>query len=1353
MPLNRDIHKVLVIGSGPIVIGQAAEFDYSGTQACRALKEEGIEVVLVNSNPATIMTDNQIADQIYMEPLKSDVIKRICLKEKPDSILSGLGGQTGLNLCAELAESGFLAANGIRLLGANPETIARAEDRKLFKETMDSIGQPCIPSGIAEDMETARHIAAEIGYPVIIRPAYTLGGSGGGIAEMPSDLEKIAENGLRLSPIHQILVERCIAGWKEIEFEIVRDADGNKLTVCSMENFDPVGIHTGDSIVIAPAVTLADKEYQMLRTAALKIAEVLKIEGGCNCQFALSPDSFEYAVIEVNPRVSRSSALASKATGYPIAKVAAKIAIGYRLYEIANKVTGKTTAAFEPSLDYVAVKMPKFPFEKFASASHRLGTQMKATGEVMAISDSFESALLKALRGAEVKHSALLVRALRSLPDAELREHLVHADDVRLFAAAEAMRRGFSVDEIAEASRIDRWFLHKICKLVTCETALENTPLTDDLYRAAKRFGYPDDTIAAISGKALPEKRYRPHYRMVDTCAGEFAAETPYFYGVCKPDAAQEADEAAAFLAGRPHKTVVVLGSGPIRIGQGIEFDYSAVHCVQVLKNAGYEVVLINNNPETVSTDFDTADRLYFEPLTPEDVLSILALEQPVGVVTAFGGQTAIRLARTIEEAGYRLLGASADSIDLAEDRERFDALLESLQIDRPRGCTVDTLEEAAEAVQTLGLPVLVRPSYVLGGQNMNIAFESGDVAAFMQNILADGIDNPVLIDQYIRGTEIEVDAICDGKDILIPGIMEHIERTGVHSGDSIAICPPVHIDDDMRRKILTDTKKICLGLHAVGLINLQYIVKGHSLYVIEVNPRASRTVPFMSKLTGLPLCDCAMRVCLGEKLAAMEYGTGYYKTPPYTAVKVPVFSFEKIGGESQLGPEMKSTGEVIGIGKTLTEALYKGLRAAGYRLEDSGRNGSGVLLTVCDADKPDIVEIARKFARLGFVLYATSGTAAALTRAGLAVHTLRKLHDGDTETFRLMENGTIRYIVSTDANARMAARDGAKIRKKAVELGIPCLTCTDTAAAVANCLHTGYRDSNVELMNMNHLRTAKRRIPFVKMHGCGNDYIYVNCMEKRVSAPESLAVQLSDRHFGIGGDGLVLIESSEIADARMRMFNLDGSEGNMCGNAIRCVAKYLYDNGICTKKEIVIETKSGLRTVTVTTQNGVVTHAAVNMGKAIFEPARIPVQFAGNEMIAQPLTVAGTEYTVTCVSMGNPHCVVFGENPETLNLAAIGPEFEHHPAFPEQVNTEFVQVINRKTLRMRVWERGSGETMACGTGACGTVAAAVKNGFCDPDTDVTVHLNGGALVIRYTEDAVFMTGEAVLIFSGEIEV
>jgi len=1339
MPLNPNIHKVLVIGSGPIVIGQAAEFDYSGTQACRALREDGIEVVLVNSNPATIMTDSAMADRIYMEPLTTETVRRICLKEKPDSILSGLGGQTGLNLCAALAESGFLEQQGIRLLGANPETIARAEDRKLFKETMDSIGQPCIPSGIAENLADAQRLAEEIGYPVIVRPAYTLGGSGGGIAETPDEFLRIAETGLRLSPIHQILVERCIAGWKEIEFEIVRDADGNKLTVCSMENFDPVGIHTGDSIVIAPAVTLSDKEYQMLRTAALNIAEVLKIEGGCNCQFALHPNSFEYAVIEVNPRVSRSSALASKATGYPIAKVAAKIAVGYRLYEIANKVAGKTSAAFEPALDYVAVKMPKFPFEKFAGTSHRLGTQMKATGEVMAISDTFESALLKALRGAEVKHSALLVRNLRSADDTELMQHLVHADDIRIFAVAECLRRGKSVEELAELTKIDKWFLAKLAALTACETELENSTLTDALYTRAKRFGYPDKTIEEISGQTVPCTRIRPIYRMVDTCAGEFEAETPYFYGVYQPGASDDANEAKHFLSARKRKTMVVLGSGPIRIGQGIEFDYSAVHCVNVLKNAGYDVVLINNNPETVSTDFDTADRLYFEPLTPEDVLSILAMEQPVGVVTAFGGQTAIRLARVIEEAGYPLLGSDADSIDLAEDRERFDALLESCGISRPLGCTVNTLDEAKAAVAQLGFPVLVRPSYVLGGQNMNIAFDESDVAAFMQTILAGGIDNPVLIDQYIKGTEIEVDAICDGTDILIPGIMEHIERTGVHSGDSIAVCPPVHIDDEMRKKILTDTKKICLGLHAVGLVNLQYIVRGQNLYVIEVNPRASRTVPFMSKFTGLPLCDAAIRVCLGEKLANMEYGTGYYRLPPYTAVKVPVFSFEKIGAESQLGPEMKSTGEVIGVGKNLTEALYKGLRAAGYRLEDNGRGKNGVLLTVCDADKPDIVEIARKFARLGFVLYATAGTAEALTRAGLQVHVLAKLHSGDTETMTLMENGTIRYIVSTDANARMAARDGAKIRKAAVGLGIPCLTCTDTAMAVANCLHCGYRDNNVELMNMNSLRTAKRRIPFVKMHGCGNDYIYIDCMNKRLSAPESLAVQFSDRHFGIGGDGLVLIEPSDIADAKMRMFNLDGSEGNMCGNAIRCVAKLLYDSGTVAAKDITVETKSGLRTI--------------HVGKAIFDPKQIPVIYEGDAVIAKPLTVDGREYTVTCVSMGNPHCVVFCDAPEQVPLEQIGPEFEHHPAFPEQVNTEFVSVIDDHTLRMRVWERGSGETMACGTGTCAAVAAAVRNGYCKPDTDVTVHLNGGDLVIRYTDDAVMMTGEAVLVFSGEIEV
>ncbi len=1353
MPRDPSIQKVLVIGSGPIVIGQAAEFDYSGTQACRALKEDGIEVVLANSNPATIMTDSAMADRIYMEPLTLETIKRVCLKEKPDSILSGLGGQTGLNLCSQLAACGFLEENHIRLLGANPETIAKAEDRKLFKETMDSIGQPCVPSGIAEDLDSARDLARQIGYPVIIRPAYTLGGTGGGIAETPEALSKIAETGLRLSPIHQILVERCIAGWKEIEFEIVRDAQGNKLTVCSMENLDPVGIHTGDSIVIAPAVTLADKEYQMLRSAALDIAEALKIEGGCNCQFALNPDSFEYAVIEVNPRVSRSSALASKATGYPIAKVAAKIAIGYRLWEIPNKVTGKTSAAFEPALDYVAVKMPKFPFEKFTHDSRRLGTQMKATGEVMAIAQSFEAALLKAIRGAEVKHSALLIRDYRQVDDETLKSHLIHADDMRIFAAAESLRRGKSVGELFSETKIDPWFLHKIEKLVRCETELETQPLTEERYENAKLLGYPDKAIQAISGQELPKERIRPVYRMVDTCAGEFEAQTPYFYGVYLPKDTKGANEAELFLAGREHKTVVVLGSGPIRIGQGIEFDYSAVHCVTQLKREGYEVVLINNNPETVSTDFDTADRLYFEPLTPEDVLSVLDLERPCGVVTAFGGQTAIRLARVIEEHGYKLLGPDADSIDLAEDRERFDELLGAHGIQRPQGLTVTTMEEARAATQQLGFPVLVRPSYVLGGQNMNLAYEQSDVEAFMETILAGGIRNPVLIDQYIRGTEIEVDAICDGTDILIPGIMEHIERTGVHSGDSIAVCPAIHIDDSMREKILEATEKICLGLHAVGLINLQYIVRGQELFVIEVNPRASRTVPFMSKFTGLALCDAAMRVCLGEKLRDMEYGTGYYRTPPYTAVKVPVFSFEKIGAETQLGPEMKSTGEVIGIGKTLSEALYKGLRAAGYKLEVPGRaRGGGVLLTVCDADKSDIVEIAGKFSKLGFKLYATKGTAAAISHAGLSVTVLKKLHEGDTETFTLMENRTIRYIVSTDANARMAARDGAKIRRKAVELGIPCLTCTDTALALANCLHCGYYDSNVELINMNSLRKSKRVIPFVKMQGCGNDYIYIDCFKQKISAPESLSVSFSDRHFGIGGDGLVLIERSETADARMRMFNLDGSEGNMCGNAIRCVAKYLYDSGLVTSEEMCIETKSGPRHLRVITKDGLVSAAAVDMGPAVFECGKIPVKYEGAEMVAKPLNVNGETYEVTCVSMGNPHCVVFCDAPEALDLPRIGPDFEHHEIFPEGVNTEFVSVIDEQTLRMRVWERGSGETQACGTGACASAAAAVRNGFCKRDTDITVHLNGGDLIIRVTDETVMMTGEAVLVFRGEIE-
>ena len=888
MPLNKNIKRVLVIGSGPIVIGQAAEFDYAGTQALRALKEDGIEVVLVNSNPATIMTDNEMADKIYIEPLTLETVERIIKKEKPDSILSGLGGQTGLTLCMQLAKSGFLKENNVTLLGASPETIDKAEDRQMFKDTMESIGQPVIPSKVVTTVEAALDFAEEISYPVIVRPAFTLGGSGGGIASTKKELEEIAENGISLSPINQILVEKSIAGWKEIEFEVMRDHNGNVITVCSMENFDPVGVHTGDSIVIAPTVTLADKEYQMLRSAALKIIEALGVEGGCNCQFALHPDSFEYAVIEVNPRVSRSSALASKATGYPIAKVATKIALGYTLDEIKNAVTGKTYAAFEPTLDYVAVKFPKWPFDKFVYAKRNLGTQMKATGEVMSIGDSFESALMKAVRGAEISLDSLNLPKFKDYTQEKLLEACKVVTDERLFAVFEALNRNIPVEELNNLTKIDKWFLYRLKALSEYEKEIKGISgdtLPFEMYLQGKKFGYTDFTLGKISGKKLPPP-LKPVFRMVDTCAGEFSAETPYFYQVFDDPEAGTVNEAEDFIKkqGKRKKTVIVLGSGPIRIGQGIEFDYASVHCVWTLKEAGYEVVIINNNPETVSTDFDTGDRLYFEPLFHEDVLNIIRQENPVGVVVSFGGGTAIKLTKYLKENNINIIGSSADTIDMAEDRERFDALLEKLGVNRPKGFSVMTTEEALDAAGKLSYPVLLRPSYVLGGQNMIIAFNDEDVKEYMGIILRQKQDNPVLIDKYLSGIEVEVDAICDGKDILIPGIMEHIERTGIHSGDSIAVYPAPHIDDLMREKIMATTKLLCSGLNALGLVNIQYILMNDSIYVIEVNPRASRTVPYLSKVTGVPMCDLATKVSLGKKLANLGYGTGYYPISPYTA-------------------------------------------------------------------------------------------------------------------------------------------------------------------------------------------------------------------------------------------------------------------------------------------------------------------------------------------------------------------------------------------------------------------------------------------------------------------------------------
>ena len=1349
MPLNQNIKKVMVIGSGPIVIGQAAEFDYAGTQACRILKAEGLEVVLVNSNPATIMTDQAIADEIYIEPLTVETLKRIIIKEKPDSLLPTLGGQTGLTLAMQLAKEGFLEAHSVSLLGTNPQTIDRAEDRQLFKDSMQAIGEPVIPSLVVQEVEAAVSFAAQIGYPVIIRPAFTLGGTGGGIVQNEEELRDVAENGIRLSPISQILVEKCISGWKEIEFEVLRDGAGNAVAVCSMENFDPVGIHTGDSIVVAPSMTLADKEYQMLRSAALNIIDALGVEGGCNCQFALHPERFEYAVIEVNPRVSRSSALASKATGYPIAKVATQIAIGYTLDEIPNAVTGKTFACFEPALDYIVVKFPKWPFDKFVYAKRALGTQMQATGEVMAIGTSFEQALMKAVRGAEIKMDSLTLGELSKYSTQEIRNRLSRSDDERIFVVFEALKRGIAISEIHDITMIDEWFLGKLLNMVLLEKELaECAVLEEALYARAKQYGYPDSVIEAISGQMVPQPK-PASYKMVDTCAAEFEAQTPYFYATY-----DEENEAKAFIEARKStkECIVVLGSGPIRIGQGIEFDYASVHCVWALKKAGYEVVIINNNPETVSTDFDTADRLYFEPLTPEDVMNVIQVENPVGVVVAFGGQTAIKLTNFLNQQGVRILGTSAQSIDAAEDREIFDGILEKLGMKRPKGEIARTTEEALHAARTLGYPVLMRPSYVLGGQNMIIAFGDEDIREYMQIIFAHTDANPILIDKYMMGTEVEVDAICDGQDILIPGIMEHVERAGVHSGDSIAVYPPLNVGGVLLEKVIDYTRRLALSFNTKGLINIQYVIKNNEIYIIEVNPRSSRTIPYISKVTGVPMIELATRVMLGEKLADLGYGTGLYPSALYRAVKVPVFSFEKLMDvDTHLGPEMKSTGEVLGVGKTYEEALYKGLVAAGYGMHKKG----GVFVSVRDSDQVEIADIAVKFYELGFDLYATPGTAKRLEQANLPVSVVQKISQSPHHNpITLIESGVIQYVISTSAKGRIPSRDSVKIRRKAVERSIPCLTSLDTASALADCLRSRFTQDSTELVDINHMRREKMKLSFTKMHGAGNDYIYFDCMKEELQSPESLTVSLSDRRFGIGGDGMVMICSSHVADAKMRMFNLDGSEGKMCGNAIRCVGKYLYDNGIVKKEKMDIETLSGIKHLQLYIQNGAVDSVCVDMGKAILEAAQIPVSIQKDHMIAEEIDIEGESFQITAVSMGNPHAIVYVEDLNALEIEKIGPKFEFSSLFPERVNTEFITVIDRQTLKMRVWERGSGETWSCGTGACAAAVASVLNGYCDYDSDITVKLKGGDLIIRYLRDGtVLMTGNAVKVFEGIVEV
>ncbi len=1061
MPLRNDLKKVMVIGSGPIIIGQAAEFDYAGTQACRALKEEGLEVVLVNSNPATIMTDKAMADKVYIEPLTLDVVKRIIETEKPDGLLSTLGGQTGLTLSMQLDKDGFLAEHNVRLLGAKRSTIDKAEDRQMFKDTMEKIGQPCIPSKVVETLEDAVDFTKEIGLPVIIRPAFTMGGTGGGIANTMEELHEIAENGLRLSPITQILVEKCISGWKEIEFEVIRDSVGNSITVCSMENLDPVGIHTGDSIVIAPAVSLSTEEFGMLREAAIDIVNELGVEGGCNCQFALEPHSKDYAVIEVNPRVSRSSALASKATGYPIAKVATKIAIGYRLDEIRNAVTGTTWACNEPTVDYIVCKFPKWPFDKFVYGKRTLGTQMKATGEVMSIGSSFEQAIMKAVRSIELGLDTLRLPKNAEKSDEEIRDLLYVQDDERIFAVFEALYRGMSFDTIYEATKIDRWFLGKLWNLARIEHELEKGGLNEELYLEAKDAGFLDKTITRISGESCAAYHRKAAYKMADTCAAEFQAQTRYFYSTF-----DEENEAEIFLERNKSdkKKVLVFGSGPIRIGQGIEFDYCSVHCVWALKEHGYEAVIVNNNPETVSTDFDTSDRLYFDPLTPEDVDSILEIEKPWGAVVQFGGQTAIKLTKHLQEKGVNILGTSADSIDAAEDRERFDEVLEQCGIPRAKGSTVFTTEEAVKAADGLGYPVLLRPSYVLGGQNMIIAYSEADVREYMGIITSHEIENPVLVDKYLMGTEVEVDAICDVNDYLIPGIMQHIERAGIHSGDSISVYPAQTLSQKVRATIIDYTGRLARALNVVGLVNIQYVVYNGEVYVIEVNPRSSRTVPYISKVANVPMVDLATKVMLGEKLASLGYGTGLYPQGDYVAVKVPVFSFEKLHDvDIQLGPEMKSTGEVLGIAKTFEEALYKGLVAAGYQMKKEG----GVLISVKDGDKQEILEVADRFERLGFTIYATAGTAKTLNSNMIAANVVRKIEEPSPNILDLFEKNKIDYLISTNATGRKPAEHSVQMRRKAVERSIACLTAVDTAMALTDCLLMDKTINDVELVDI----------------------------------------------------------------------------------------------------------------------------------------------------------------------------------------------------------------------------------------------------------------------------------------------
>ena len=1337
MPLDPRIKKVLVIGSGPIVIGQAAEFDYAGTQACRVLKAEGIKVVLVNSNPATIMTDAALADAIYTEPLTLETVKRIIIKEKPDSVLGTLGGQTGLTLSMQLEKEGFLKAHNVRLIGTDADSICLAEDRELFKETMESLNMPCIPSDIASTVEEALDAAEKIGYPVIVRPAFTLGGNGGGVAYSAEELKTVAAGGIEVSPISQILVEKYIYGWKEIEFEAVRDSIGNTIAVCSMENVDPVGVHTGDSIVVAPALTLSDKEYEMLRSASIDIVSKLNIIGGCNCQYALDPDSMRFAVIEVNPRLSRSSALASKATGYPIAKVATRLALGYTLDEIKNEVTGKTCACFEPAVDYIVCKFPKWPFDKFVYADRTLGTQMKATGEVMSIATSFEAAIMKAVRGAEIGIDTLNMPAISEYDSEKL---MAACDDRRIFAVFKALKEGISVDRIFQITKIDRFFINKLKNLADFENAIAGKALDHEQYLEGKRLGYTDKALERISGNKVPEHR-NAVYKMVDTCAAEFDAETPYFYS-------SYADEDEAYRhIDRNKKTVLVLGSGPIRIGQGIEFDYSSVHCAWAIKREGYEVSIINNTPETVSTDFDVADRLYFEPLTPEDVDNVIAVEKPIGVVVAFGGQTAIKLTKHLDEKGIKVLGTSADGIDKAEDRERFDQLLEEVGFKRPKGYGVTNLSDAVHVAESLGYPVLVRPSYVIGGQNMTIAYNESDVEEYMNLILSTGIESPILIDKYLMGTELEVDVISDGEDVLMPGIMQHIERAGIHSGDSIAVYPPYNIGDVMREKIVDCSTRLALLLGTRGLVNIQYVIYENELYVIEVNPRASRTIPYLSKVTGIPMVDIATHIMLGGKLKDLGYGSGLAKTVPYVTAKVPVFSFEKLRNvNSILGPEMKSTGEVLGVGKTIVEALFKGLTAAGFKI-DINKENRGVYISVRDVDKYDALKLAKKFLDLGITIYADGAAAEVVHELGSDCVEIK-----GEEIYQLLEDGKIDYIVSTVPNTRSSVDKYIKLRTRAIQLGIACMTSLDTANALADILASRFTERNTELVDLNKMRKERLKIAFSKMQSLGNDGVYIENFDNSVSCPESLAIHFADRNFGIGSNGLAVIGKSDVADAKMDIYNKDGSDGKTSGTSLICTGKFLYDRGIVDKTDITIETQSGIRKLGLYLSDGQVSGVTCDMGVPGLKPSEIPCALEGDSVIGREVEIRGEKYTVTVISIGNPHLVIFVDRVDDVDIRKLGPLFEYAPFFSDRTNVEFVRVVNNGTLKMRVWERGNGETLASGSGACAAVVAATLNGYIPADTDITVKTRGGDVTVHYNK-SVSLTSSAHLVYEGVIRI